>query len=489
MRSLRVTRGVSLVDVIVGSALILIIFAGLFGLLRASVQVAGVARAKAAATAIATSQIEYVRSLSYGSIGTLGGIPAGLIAQSSTTTQAGTTFTVRTYVAYVDDVKDGSGGVDTNGITTDYKVVKVTVSYVLNNIAREVVLVTNAAPPGLETTTGGGTLQATVVDAVGVAVPGATVRIQNSSTVPAIDLSTFSDSLGVVYLPGAPTSTEYRLNVSKTGYSSAQTYARDATNQNPSPGYLTVAASQTTASSFAIDVLSTLIIRTFAPILADLFEDSFSTATNVAVLSNTQVIGDAITLAGASGTYVTSGTARSTTTAPLYLATWENASSTTDAPLGTNVTIHVTDGAGTLLPDAVLPGNTAGFTSTIDLSSISTTTYPSLALQALLSSADPLQTSSVLRWGLGYTAGPGPLPNVSFTLTGGKTVGSTGAGLPIYKTTVATTTDATGVRTLSLEWDSYDLVVTGYTIATSTPENPYELLPGTTVDASLILTP
>src|SRR5690606_4316471 len=102
----------------------------------------------------------------------------------------------------------------------------------------------------------------------------------------------------------------------------------------------------------------------------------------------------------------------------------------------------------------VIPGNSTGHTGTIDLSSVSTTTYPALALRALLSTADPLQTPSVSWWELGYREGPMPLPDVPFSLQGGKTIGSMGDGTPLYKTEIATTTDSTGVRTMTLEWDA-----------------------------------
>ncbi|HRH24373.1 MAG TPA: hypothetical protein PK109_02170, partial [Candidatus Paceibacterota bacterium] len=461
----------------------------LFGILRASLQVSGLSKLKATATTIASSQMEYIRSLSYTAIGTDGGIPAGAIAQTATTTNGGLPFTVRTYIEYADDAKDGVGAADTNGITTDYKHIKVTVSYTVAGVTRSVTLVSNAAPPGLETTTGGGTLSANIVNAVGTAVTGATVRIVNASTSPDIDLTTFSDSYGQVILPGAPTSTQYQISVTKTGYSTATTYARTATNANPSPGYLTVVGGSTTSSTFAIDLLGTLILRTFSPIAAALWTDLFTDTSKVVSFSNTQVIGGALTLSGGVGTYPASGTALSTTTAPTYLAQWTNASSTISLPVGTTALVSVTDASGTLLPDAALPGNAAGFSGTITLSSVSTTTYPALKLRATLTSSDPNVTPSISDWRIGYDEGPLPLPNVSFTLTSSKTIGSTSGGASIYKTTIATTTDSSGVRTLSLEWDLYQLSIPGKTIVTASPDDPpIELLPGATVDERLILT-
>lgn len=478
----------SLVDVIVGVALVVIVFAGIFGLLRAELQTQGLAKLQAAATTIANSQMEYIRSLDYSAVGTDGGIPAGNIAQATTTTDGGLSYTVRTYIEYADDPADGTGAADSNGITTDYKHIKVTVSYSANGSTHAVTLVSNVVPPSIETTTGGGTLLVNVVDAVGTAVSGATVRIVNASTSPDIDFTTFSDTHGSVNLPGAPTSTQFQVFVGKTGYSSAQTYPRVGTNVNPTPGYFTVVANTTTSSTFAIDRLATLVLRTFSPIKGVLFSDLFNDATKLSTLSGTQVVAGALTLAGAPGSYPSSGSALSTTTAPAYLVRWSSASSTISAAPPTSATVSVTDSTGTLIPDAVLPGNSAGFTGAINLSTLSTTTYPALRLKANLASSDPNATPSIADWRLGYDAGPTPLPNVALTLTGAKTIGSTSGGASIYKTIVATTTDATGVRTLSLEWDLYQLALTGYTIATATPDDPpIELLPAGSVDESLIL--
>ncbi len=489
MRSFAPFRGVSLVDVIVGSALFLIIFTSLFGILRASVAVSGLAKVKAAATSIATSQIEYIRSLEYDAVGTVGGIPSGTIPQNATTTQAGLVFDVRTYIIYADDPADGVGAADATGITTDYKRVKVAVSYTVDGVTRDVTLVTNAAPPGIESTTGGGTIRVSVVDAVGAAVSGASVRILNVALAPDVDISTFSDSTGTVFLPGAPTSTDYQVFVTKSGYSSAQTYARDATNQNPTPGYLTVAEGQTTTGTFAIDVLALVTVSTFSPIQEDVFFDTFNSSANVQTLSGTALsVGDLV-LQGAPPTYTASGYALSTTSAPQSLTRWISASTSASLPAGTSVRLQITDAAGTLLPDTALPNNAFGFITPIDLSSVSTTTYPALALRATLATSDPSVTPSVAYWELGYEAGPVPLPNISFTLTGAKTIGSMIDGTALYKTTVATTTDATGVRTLLLEWDSYDLTLPGFTIVGSDPTPPYEILPSVPVNASLIIEP
>ncbi len=474
-------------DVIVGIALVLIVFLALFGLLRASLLISSSAKAKAGATAVATTQMEYMRSLPYSSVGTVGGIPAGPVAQFATTTLNGIPYTVRTLVEYVDDAKDGSGSGDSNGITTDYKRVRITTSYIFRSEVREVAIISNIAPPSIETTTGGGTLRINAVDAAGVAVAGASVRIQNPSVVPSVDFTTFTDIAGSVSLPGAPTSTDYRITVSKDGYSTAQTYARDATNQNPTPGYLTVALNQTTTSTFAIDLLSTLTLKTFSPIRTATSSDTFANASGIASSVSTQVAGGALSLSGAPGSYALSGNARATSTSPVYLSEWTSASANTSVPAGTTFRIQVTDGAGGILPDSALPGNSTGFTAfPINLTSVSTTTYTALALRADLV-GDGLSTPQVLDWQIVFRQGPIPLPNVAFTLTGAKKKGTTGGGSAIYKTIVASTTGATGVNALSLEWDVYSLVVSGYAVVSASSSPPFTLEPAGILESILIL--
>lgn len=486
--SMNASRGMSLVDVIVGIALILIVFLALLGLLRASLLISSSSKAKAGATAVAATQMEYIRSLSYDNVGTVGGIPAGPIEQYATTTMNGIPYGIRTLIQYVDDPKDGSGSGDSNGIPTDYKRARVATTYQFRGEEREIVIVSNVVPPSIETTAGGGTLRINVVDAVGGAVAGASVRIQNPSTSPAIDVTTFSDIAGSIALPGAPASTDYRITITKDGYSTAETYARDATNQNPTPGYLTVALNQTTTSTFAIDVLSSFTLRTFEPIRQAATSDTFEDASHLEEIVSAQVSLGALTLAGAPGSFALSGSAQSTTTAPTYLASWTSVEASASVPPATSYTISVIDGVGTLLPDSVLPGNSAGFSSfPIDLTDVSTTTYTGLALRASLASTDGLSAPSIEDWQISFEEGPLPLPNVPFTFTGAKNKGTTGAGDSIYKTVIDSTTDATGTRTLTLEWDVYTLAIPGYTFVSPTSTLPHALEPGTTTEAIYII--
>ncbi len=475
--------GMSFIDVIVGIALLLVVFLALFGIARATLLVSAFDKASATATSLASVEMEYLRGLSYDSIGTVGGIPAGVVPQTSSQVQDGITYTTSTFISYVDDPADGTGASDTNHITTDYKRARVAVSYAISGQAKSVVLVSDFAPPGIETTGGGGTLEINVVSAAGAAVPNAVVHIVNASTSPTVDLTTLTNTDGQVYLPGAATSSQYQVSVSRSGYSSAQTYAQDASNPNPNPGFLTVVKDQTTAQTFAIDQLATLNLATYLPVATSTFADTFTDASKLAAQASTTVSGGELTLTVGK----TDGIARSIATSSPYLVSWGALMATSSTPANTYVRLHVYDASGNLLPDTALPGNSTGFTTfPVSLEHVSTTTYPSLAIGAELSTTGS-DIPDISAWSLSYTAGPVPLGNVAFTLTGTKTIGTMNDSSPIYKTIMNTSTGSDGTQGISLEWDSYALRLPNYDLKDACPSPPYALSPGDTIDASLFL--
>jgi hypothetical protein len=485
-------RGMSLVDVVVGTALVLIIFLGLFTMLNTSLGISTLVKAESTATAIANNQMETIRSLPYASVGTVGGIPSGATPQDATTTEDGISYGVHTFIDYYDDPSDGLGASDSNGITTDYKRIKVVVSYVYKRQSKQIVLVSDYIPAGLETSSGGGTLQIKVVNSQGVAVTGATVVVTNASTSPTVNLTTFSDTTGTVSLPGAATSTQYAVTVSKSGYSTAQTYARDSNNQNPTPGYITVVQNQTTTSTFAVDTLGTLTMQTFTAATSSSFADTFTT--NAQIASSTLVTnsGSGLVLTGSSGsypTYTTVGLAQSVPITSAQLSSWSTFSATATKPSNTQVIIQVVDGSGNVIPDNVLSGNQSGFApgSPVNISTLSTTTYPSLAIRATLYTTSNLVTPTLTAWSLTYQSSGTPIPNVPLIITGSKTIGTTGAGAPIYKTSLHSSTGSSGGISIPLEWDSYSITATGYDVLDACSAPPYALAAGGSLLGSLTL--
>jgi hypothetical protein len=186
----------------------------------------------------------------------------------------------------------------------------------------------------------------------------------------------------------------------------------------------------------------------------------------------------------------TSGSVTGENVRPTYLFDWKQASWVNALPGGTGVRYQIYDGSGILLPDSVIPGNSSGSqTSPIDLSRVSTTTYPALALHANLSTNDASTTPSILSWQITYDYGPEPLPNIGYTMHGAKTIG-TNSGSPVYKYNVTSTTGATGSVTLpAIEWDTYTTTLTGstYDISSSCTPQPITLAPNSSVTNDLYL--
>lgn len=485
-------RGLSLVDVIVGIALLLIIFMALFGMFRVSIALTAAAKARAGATALATEQMEYIRSVTYENTGTVGGIPAGVIEPSVERILNGRTYTIRTFIQYIDDPADGLDGADENGVITDYKKIKVEASYPIGERTDNVSLVSNRSPRGIETVEGGGTLRINVIDSLGESVSSAQVRVQNNNTSPAVDVTTFTGSGGYVFLPGAQEAVDYIISISKSGYSSAGTYDLDSENVSPDPGHLTVVEAATTQSTFIIDILSSLRVQTWDKVQEGAFEDTFASGANLETTTNTEVVSGSLVLSNTAGVYETAGVAEGAAIDPSYISVWKSFNATDVTPAGTTLTYQfLYDNAGTptLVPDSVLPGNAAGFTSVpVDLTSVSAATYSSLSIRANLQTNDTAVTPAVEDWLLEYDEGPVPIPDVSFVLEGSKTIGQDSGGVDIKKHIINSATSPAGwVDVSDIEWDSYDFSVSGYDLAELCDINTLAIDPNTnsTIDVYL----
>ncbi len=133
------TRGFTLIEVLVATGLMLIVFLGFFDAYTLSAHVVTNQVAEQGALSIVSSQMEYIRSLAYASVGTAGGTPSGIIPQSQQKTLNGTVYTLRTVVVSVDDLLNGSG-------TADYKSVKVEADWNFHGIAEQFIAVSYVAP-------------------------------------------------------------------------------------------------------------------------------------------------------------------------------------------------------------------------------------------------------------------------------------------------------------------------------------------------------
>ncbi|TSC71550.1 MAG: hypothetical protein G01um101448_1139, partial [Parcubacteria group bacterium Gr01-1014_48] len=460
-----VSAGMSLLDVLIAAFILSVSFVAILGVLKLSVRLVGHTKARIGATAFANEAVEFVRSLPYNSVGTVGGIPPGNIPPTETVLFNGIIYTRRTLIQYVDDPKDGLAGADQNGLIADYKRIKVELTWTFRGSIRSFSVISNIVPRGIETIAGGGTLLISVIDALGAPVPGANVHIQNNSLIPVVSIDTSTNAAGIVLFPGSPAGSSYEITVTRSGMSLDKTYSADAGNPNPNPGHLTVVQDGTTAATFQIDFLGSKTVRTFSPIAQAFWEDLFDDTTKIFQSASTTV-----TSSGGPGShlqllevvnYEPTGYAISHSIQPANLRSWDSFSWNDSIPAGTVALyrVHYIDGGNNSVPvpDAALPGNAAGFTaSPVGLASINPALYPSLQLSVTLTTTDGLVTPRVLDWKVSYSQGPTPIPNVPFSLRGNKTIGTTGGGAPIYKYSENLQTNGAGILSLpALEYDTY----------------------------------
>lgn len=273
-------EGLTLVEVLIGIALLIIIFGGLYGAFQLGLKVVGQSKAQVTAIALANQKIEEIRNLSYQDIGTIGGIPQGVIPETETLIRNHIEYTIKTTVLYIDDPFDGLSPDDL--LPTDYKRARVKVSW-SGFFGGEVILITDIAPKGVETEEGGGTLKISVFNAQGERIPQAEVHIVNNQVSPTIDASYQTDTFGSLVIAGAPTSTEgYEITVTKPGFSQDRTYSREEI-ANPIKPHLSVFEGQVTQASFSIDQVSTFSIETRG---RESFDDDFGNWSKISDSSN-----------------------------------------------------------------------------------------------------------------------------------------------------------------------------------------------------------
>ena len=255
--------GFTLVELLVAVALTAIVFIGIFTAFQGGMRILVENKARSTAISLANERIEFIRNLSYEKIGTIGGIPSSDIPQQENKTLNGINFLVKTFIQYIDDPADGSGAQDENGITTDYKKVRVETIWQAKSGQKSVTLISNFSPSGIETITGGGTLIINVLDASSNPVSQAEVKIENSKTSPPISLTVLTNEQGKVIFPGSPAADSYKITITKTNYNTAKTYDATLENPNPSPGHLTILEGETTGATFSIDRLGQITVQTF----------------------------------------------------------------------------------------------------------------------------------------------------------------------------------------------------------------------------------
>jgi hypothetical protein len=255
--------GTSLIDLVISMAIVAVLFGGVYLVYFSIITAVANISVRGGATTAIGNEIEMIRNLPYDSVGTVGGVPSGIIPQSQTVTVGNYIFTLNTTIRNIDDPFDGTlGGNPNDTAPADYKLVSITETCPLcdNNVS--MTITTTVAPKNLESTTVNGSLFIYALNANGVGVPEATVKVIDASVTPSINLIDTTNASGVLELVGVPTSTQgYSISVTKPGYSADRTYPPGAAgNPNPVKPNATVVAQTVTALSFSIDQLSSLAL-------------------------------------------------------------------------------------------------------------------------------------------------------------------------------------------------------------------------------------
>ncbi|MFA6315143.1 MAG: carboxypeptidase regulatory-like domain-containing protein [Candidatus Paceibacterota bacterium] len=253
------SNGFSLVEVLVGTAIFLIVAISAYGIFANVFRLANGNQARMLAIQLADEQFEIVRNMPYLSVGLTNGIPLGILPQNQTLVRGNVTFDVGMTIRNV------------NFSTTSYqassKLVEITVTCSTCQNFNPVTLTGQISPANLQSAGDGGAIVVQVFDANGQPVVGAEVVIQSvsTSTITNTDVTNNNGILNVIGVP--PGNNAYRITVSKAGYSTERTYSiGGAGNPNPIKPDATVLNQQVTQVSFAIDKLSTLHFSSVGPL-------------------------------------------------------------------------------------------------------------------------------------------------------------------------------------------------------------------------------
>ena len=250
--------GYTLVELMVTMTVLAILGLGAFTLFTALLHSTIVAQRQAVASALATNQVEYVKSLPYDHLAVQGGaiVSTTTIPASFTKKVQGVTYTVTTSITYADDAYDGcgsypnatlkqkycrnypppSGAPSTDTNPGDYKDINVVVTDPSGT--RLASIDTHISALVAETASNTGALFVSVIDDSGQPVVGAKVDVVNPSTSPAVNASDTTDQNGLVIfydLPPSTTNYRYQITGSKSNYSSLTTIVPNGTLQPTYP--------------------------------------------------------------------------------------------------------------------------------------------------------------------------------------------------------------------------------------------------------------
>lgn len=484
--------GFSIIEVLIVSVIILLVFGGLFTSFQYSLNLISDSRAKMTALTLVNDRLEFLRSLPYDDVGTVSGIPSGVIPQNRWVNLNGINFNERVLIEFVDDSADGQGLLDNNGVVSDYKRVKVEYSWFLNAATSTVYSTSTIVPRSIETTAGGGSLRVNVFDANVAPLQNIDVRLINYTTTSTIDVTKKTDASGTALFTGAPASSNYEIFVSAGGFSSDQTHQATTSLPNPTTLPVAILESDVSTMNFQVDRLSDLTIEVLTDKNIASVVEIFTDVSGLSATSAVRIASGELELFHDGVGYEPSGYVLLNTLTPSPNEGWMGAKITTTKPADTDIIVHFYTSTSTsdLISEADLPGNLAGFSGTyIDLSMLDVDTFPTLVAGIFLSTTNTANTPKVEDFTISYIDAKIPLTGSTLEVRGNKTIGTLADASLVYKYQTSEVTDADGEINLNdIEWDVYTaLVDSSYVIAEACDEHPFSLLPNSNEKLSLLL--
>lgn len=482
----------TLIEVLVGTFLILIVFLGIFTAYRLGLRVVGLSKNKITAVAIANQEIEKLRNLPYQSIGVEGSYPDGILEASSQVSSNNVEYTVERRVDYGVDSADGLSPPD-DDCPNDYKKVEINVSWP-GVLGGTVEVATDISPKSLaqECAEVGGILSTSVFDAYGAMVPSPLIEIKDPATGQILKSAVpFGGKHSFILA-----SSVYKVVVSKSGYSGQRTYSVEeiTTPENPHP---TVLEGQLTEMSFSIDKVSSFSADTLSPQGADYFSDTFSDSSKVSESLNVDIFEGEVNLTETGGQYQSSGYLDSIAISPESLTSWVEFSFSDQEPANSLILyqiLYFDVDHWVLIPDNDLAGNSSGFgTSPVNLSVLDVVDYPQLQIKGSFSTDDPDSSPTLYDWQVSWeTSQSTPIPNVTFHLRGEKIIGLDNNDEPVYKYSQDHISNSSGHKDIaSLEWDLYTFSLnpaSGLDLVEIIPSpQPVNLAPNTNLEVGLYL--
>jgi len=493
----KVEKSFTFIDVIVGTALMLIIFLGIFGAYQLGLKVVSQSKAKITATSLANQELEKARNLPYSKVGIEGVDENGALKGTEYYPEGTQQYTINTDVSCVLD--DADGLIPTDSCPCDYKEVTVAVSW-SGQFGGEVSLATDIAPKNdlQECEKKGGVAEIYVSNAGEEELSGsvANIKVEVEDIVTGGKRYCFTDINGEctgengIFLNPSPESEpfNYKITVPAPGtsfnYSTDQTYS-SSPEFNPDNRHAKIDKGVATRKDFRIDLLGSKEIQT---VKAQEWEDSNFT-TKVDTSSNVEITEEGVKLARIDLEYENFGFIISTTITPEFLKSWKELNWNDSQPFNTNIEYKL------LYFNGMDWVPILGFdNSPTDLSGLDVDTYNEIRLKAELTTEDTSITPILSDWKVDWIS---YIPNVAFGMHSEKTIG-TEEGELIYKYDEILTTNSEGfINIEELEWGRYNIPITSsfttpseeFDLACSCPPQPIYLPPDSSITTTLTLKP